>query len=118
MTADATERVDHIQHTVTMAGAQINGQQAGPVSQYAQGGDMAQRQIHHVNIVTDTGAIGRRVIIAEDGHAVALAQRHAEHQRNEMHLGRMVFAALGRAAGCVEISQGGIAEANRAVEPG
>ena len=65
--------MNHIQHTVAVAGAQVADEQAGLFFQLFDGCHMAAGQVHNVDVVAHAGAIGGRVIIAVHMHFFQLA---------------------------------------------
>lgn len=64
--------------------------------------------IEDVNVVADAGAVGRRVIEAENFELGDIAESGVENAGNEMGFGAMVLAALGGGAGGVEIAENGV----------
>jgi len=71
-----------------------------------------------MHVVAQAGAVGRRVIGAEDLEVGALAHRDLNRQRDEVRLGIVVLAdgAVLGGAGGVEIAEGGEAQAVRGRE--
>ena len=69
---------------------------------------MRARQVLHVDVVADAGAVGRVVVVAEDGQGRPPAERGVDRERDEVDLGIVVLAerAVGMAAGGVEVAQG------------
>src|SRR5439155_2209384 len=70
-------------------------------------------EVAHVNVVADAGAVGGRVVRAEDGHLGNPAGGRLQHDRNQVRLGLVALAAAGRGARGVEISQADRAQAVR-----
>ena len=69
---------------------------------------MGAREVLHVDVVADAGAVGRVVVVAVDAQARAAGPRAASMaQRDEVLLGVVVLAqrAVGMAAGGVEVAQ-------------
>ena len=78
-----------------------------------EGAEVGVGQVLDVDVVADAGAVGRRVVGAEDGDVLALAERDLEDERDQVRLGRVVLAdraVVGGAAG-VEVAEGGVAQA-------
>ncbi len=67
--------------------------------------------IENVDVIADTGAIGRGIVRAEDFDLWNEAEGGVENFRNEMGLDAMVLAAFGRGPGGVEIAESGVVEA-------
>ncbi len=59
------EGLDHLEHAVAFAGAQVPHARTNAVVQCAQGTQMALGQVHHMDVVPHAGAIGRRVVVAK-----------------------------------------------------
>ena len=76
LTAGLGESVDHIQHAVALASAQIADEEAAAGLQLADGAHMAPSQIHNVDVVTHTGAVRGGVVVAKDVHLFQLAHSH------------------------------------------
>ncbi|MNV59600.1 hypothetical protein D3C71_1520310 [compost metagenome] len=81
---------------------------------------MRVRQIAHMDVIPDAGAIFRRIVFAEDGDALALLQGSLEHERNQMAFGTVVFTDLAAYMGAcgVEIAKRHIFDAQHLIEPG
>ena len=60
LAAGLAECMNHIQHTVAVAGAQVADEQAGLFFQLFDGCHMAAGQVHNVDVVAHAGAIGGR----------------------------------------------------------
>jgi len=67
--------------------------------------------IEDVDVVADTGAVGGRVVRAEDFDVGNNALRGVENFWNEMGFDAMMFAAFGGSASGVEIAESGVLEA-------
>jgi hypothetical protein len=61
---DTLNRLDHFKHRKAVAVAAIERRPTG--SQVAQGVEMGVHQVADMDVVADTGAVGRRVIRAEN----------------------------------------------------
>jgi hypothetical protein len=57
--------VDHLQHAVALAGAEVDDVEAG-LRQMGQGRPVAAGEVGHVDVVAHAGAVGRGVVVAED----------------------------------------------------
>lgn len=69
----------------------------------------------HMDVVAHTCAVAGGVVVAEDGDMWAMSERHLQHQRDQVRLRVVVFAAVGQRARSVEIAQGDVAQAVDAV---
>ena len=85
MAGDRARSLDHFEIGEAVAVAEVVGPAAQPIKRFERQ-DMGLGQIGDMDIVAHAGAIPRRVIAAEDRHAVALAERHLEHHRDEVPL--------------------------------
>ena len=65
--------MDHIEHAVALAGAEVVGVQPGGRSGLFHRLDMAERQIHHVDIVAHARAVRGVIVVAIDAQARQLA---------------------------------------------
>src|SRR5581483_634798 len=74
-------------------------------------------EIRHMDIVADTGAVRRGVVVAKDVNGRTLAGRGLQHERDEMGLLRMTLAARGGRAGGIEIPQADPSQAIGAFVP-
>ena len=63
---DGSKGVYHIQHAIAGAGSQIKNLATAILVYITHSRHMALCKIHHMDIVTDTGAIGSIIIVAED----------------------------------------------------
>ena len=101
----ATAGVNHFLHAPPLPRAQVE-LQTFPVAQLLERLEMGRAKIIDMNVIADTGAIGRGIVVAKDGDLLPLPECHLEDDRNEVRLGRVVFAqiAIGARAGGVEIS--------------
>jgi len=59
----------------------------------AEGEEMGVSEVGDMDVVTDTGAVGGRVVVAIDADGGTAAEGDVEDERNEMRLGLMVFSA-------------------------
>ncbi len=62
----ALDRVDHFEHRIAVAIAAIERRAGAAVAQVIQRGAMGAGQIGDVDVVADAGAVGRRIVGAED----------------------------------------------------
>src|SRR5699024_194325 len=65
LTAGFTEGVDHVEHAVALAGAEVGGNQAATGLQHVECVEVALCQVHDVNVVAHAGAVGGGVVAAE-----------------------------------------------------
>ena len=101
MTRNVTAGFDDLKHRVAGSGSEV--ERAGHVLFKSQ--DVSTCEVNDMDVVAYAGAIWRVVVIAEDLDALTLAQRHAQHKRNQVRLGIMIFTVgFGRATG-IEIAQ-------------
>src|SRR5882762_3216278 len=71
-----------------------------------QGAEMGIRDIQDMDVVANGSAVGRGVIVAEDGDVRSAALDGLQDQGNEMGFVAAGFSAMGRGAGYVEIAEG------------
>jgi len=116
MAGDAAGGLDHLEDAESLAVAEVVGQN-GMIGEGFEGQDVRLGQVDDVDVVADARAVGRGVVVAEDGDGRALAEGHLQDERDEVGFGVVVLAALGRAAGCIEVAQAGVAQAVRDVQP-
>ena len=91
-----------------MARAQVDGKAALGGKQAVQRRHMAQRQVDHVDIVAHARAIGRSVVVAEDGQALAATHCHLGDEGHQVvrNAGRILTdQAAGMRTHRVEIAQ-------------
>ena len=66
--------MNHIQHGVALAGAQVVHLGAGEaLLKQGQHGGVALGQVHHVDIIPHAGAVGSGIVVAEDVDLLPLA---------------------------------------------
>ena len=83
----------------------------------AEGEHMGLCEVEDVDVVADTGAVGRGVVGSEDGDVRFLSERDFEHVWDEMGFDAVIFAeAIGGACG-VEVAKGDAAESVDFVVP-
>ena len=68
-------------------------------------------QIQHMNIVTNAGAIGCVVVVAEDRNVIPLPSRDLQNQGYEMGFGRVMLSSHLTGARSVEITEAREAQA-------
>jgi len=107
---DAFGGVEHLEDGEAAAIADIESF-AGNVFDGFESADVRIGNVEDVNVIADAGAIGRRVIGAEDFELGNDSQGGIENERDEMCFDAMGFATFGRGAGGVEIAEGGVVEA-------
>lgn len=74
-------------HREALPVAEVENLACPSVQKTLQCQDMGICQIGHVDIVSDAGTIGGRLVVAKDGHLLSPPGRGVKHQRNEMGLG-------------------------------
>jgi len=99
-------RGDDFVHRESLAVAQVVGTIA--VLQGTQCAYMGVNQIGDMDVVTNTGSVRSRVVIAEDRDVCSLAQCHLQYQRDEMQFWRVMFTTFGGGPGGIEISKAGV----------
>ena len=115
MAGHLARRLDHLADGVALTVAQVVGPAA--LIQGAQGQDVGLGQVGHVDIVAHAGAVAGGIVVAIDLDLFPLAQRHLEHQGDEMGFGMVVLASLGRGACRVESSAAPRSAAVNAIQP-
>ncbi len=95
------------------AGAEVVEEGLAGLFEFFEYGDVGAAEVVDVDVVAEAGAVGGRVIGAEDFDVFAFAEGDVEDEGNEVGFGGMVFAdlAVGGGSGGVEIAEGGGAEA-------
>ncbi len=116
---DALGRLDHRAHGMACARAEIEREAVAALEQMRQRQHVRVGQVLDMDIVADGGAVGRRIVGAEDVDGGAPPERGLQHERDEVGLGLVLLAdlALGIGAGGVEIAQRRVAQAPRGPEP-
>ena len=109
------ERLDHLQHRVALAAAQVEGEQLGLLSQQGvQSGPVALGQIHHMDVVAHAAAIRGRPVAAIHLQPLPAPHRHLAHIGEQVvgdAAGIFPDAAAGMGTNGVEIAQPGDAPA-------
>ena len=113
-------RLNHLAHTHAMLGPQIKILGLAAMGQIIQNPHMGIGKIRYVDIVADTGTIGRRIISTKDFDTPALSQCRLQDQRNQVCFRRMVFPdhTAGIGSGRIKIAQGYIPQAIGTAELG
>lgn len=109
LAGDATDGVDDLFDRMPAAGPDIVGDAA--CLEVVQGEDVGLGQVGHVDVVADAGAIGGRIVGAEQLEGRAPAERRVDGERDQVCFRIMVFAQSAvrvRACG-VEVAQAGTA---------
>ena len=115
MTGNAARLLDHLAYGKTLSAAEVEGGAFAAAQQVFERKNMRLRQIAHMDVVADTGAVGRWVVRAEHRDLAALSVCDLQDQRNKVGFGEMRFAERTvrmRAAG-IEIPQRGVPQAGR-----
>ena len=98
----------HVQNRIAATGPEIGCQQAVIGQQVIQGGEMTLDEIHDVDVVANAGAVGRRIIAAENVQALASAVGDLRHIRQEIirhAIRRLADQSAFMGANRVEITQ-------------
>ena len=101
-------RINDLQDRKPAAGPEVKDSAGvlGPVQrQY-----VCARKIAHMNVIADTGAVRRRIVIAEDFHVRPLLGSRLQDVGNQMCFRIVLFAAAFRRAGGVEIAETHVAQ--------
>lgn len=106
---DAFGCIEHLEDGKAAAVADVESF-AGNFLDGFEGADVRIGNVEHVNVVADASAIGRGVIRAEDFDLRDDADSGVENFRDDVSFNAMRFAALGRGAGGVEITQRSVVE--------
>ena len=118
LSGNTLHRRDHLLHRVAHARAAIQLDAGSALEQIAQRARVRVRQVRHMDVVADGGAIGSGVIRPEDAQRRA-AHGRADGQGDQMSLGIVPFAdfAVRIGAGGVEIAQANRAQAVSPIVP-
>ena len=105
-TGDLLARLDHLHHRVAVAGPDVEDL-AGGGGRRLDREPVRRGEIGGVHVVANAGAVGRRVVGAEDLQRIHPALSDPQHQRNEVGLGIVVLAVrtVGVGAGGVEVAK-------------
>ena len=76
--------MDHVEHAVADAGAQVHRQEVGHGLQPLQRLEVAHGQIHHVDVVAHAGAVGGGVVVAPHIQKGPLPHGHLGHKRQQV----------------------------------
>src|SRR3990170_4198042 len=109
LTGDPAGGLNHL--TVGEAGAVAQVVHAAAGVRPLQGQDVGRGQVRDVDVVTDAGAVGSRIVRAVQRHGVPLAGGDLEDDGDEVGLRTVVFTAPVAGAGGVEVAQGDVAYA-------
>ena len=82
--AHALDDRDHLSQRMADAGAEIESGALASRQQVAEGADMRLGKVGHVDEIADGGAIGRRIVGAEDLDPGSLAERRRDDQRDQV----------------------------------
>ena len=91
--------MNHIQNRIAMPRTQIVNHKAGGGFQLPDGADMTFRQVHNMDVVPDTGTIGRGVVIAKHMDFFKFSHRD---------LGNIGHQIVGDAVGVFSYQAGGM----------
>src|SRR5439155_25427819 len=111
--SDPFDSRDDLTHRTALPGAQIERTALAPPGEMAKRPHMRIREVAHVDVVADRAAVRRRVIRAVDFNRLTGPKGGAQHPRDQVSFGLVVFADFTRGigAGGVEITQRGKAQA-------
>ena len=109
---DRFKAVDHIQNAETGSGADVEGQRVGGglLQQVIEAHRMGFRQVHHVQIVPNAGAVMGGVVVAEDPQLLAPSGSHLSDEGKQIVRnaeGVLPDATAGVGAHRVEVAQTG-----------
>ena len=76
--------MEHVQHAVALAGAQVAHEQSALALQFLHRRHVALGQIHHMDIVPHAGAVGGGVVVAVDVKLFQLTHRHLGNIRHQV----------------------------------
>src|SRR5438309_426261 len=117
MPRDAANGFNHLANAKAASGTEIVDKLV-TLTQSVEDQNVGAGQIAYVNVVANTGAIGRGIICAENGDVVALSECYLQRKWNKVRLRHMIFAQSAGCSGSVEIAKAGVPQAVYAVEPG
>src|SRR5271166_5598499 len=83
----------------------------------AQRQNMRLREINDVDIIAHASPVTCRVVFAENGDLLALAERDLENERDQVELRVVIFTPCGRCAGGIKVAKACEAKAINSVEP-
>src|SRR4029077_6719210 len=84
----AADALDDLQHGKAAPVAAVEGVAGAAGREVGEGGAVRARQIAHLDIVANTGAVGRRVVGAKDVEVAALAERGLAGDLDEVRCAR------------------------------
>ena len=70
-TVDLLEGLHHIEDGVALARSEVEDLRARVGHEIVDGGGVALRKIHHMDVVPNTGTVGGEVVVAEDDQLLA-----------------------------------------------
>ena len=91
---DPLDGGDHILHRRGTLGADVVGRGRSALLQPGQRANMRVGQIGHVDVVAQAGAVGRRIVLAEDVDRTARRDAASKRARDDVDLRRMILAEL------------------------
>lgn len=107
---DPLKGVDQLQHADALPGAQVDGEALARCCKVVERSQVPLGQVHHVNVVSNPGAVGCGVVDAEHVQAVSQAGRHLGDVGHEVvgrAVGLLPQLATGVSAHGVEVAQDG-----------
>ena len=94
---------DHLFDRITASVAEVYEFRAVAVAQVTERQQVRLGKVRDVYIIADGGAVGGRVIVAEDRNMRYFSKCRGQHQGNEMGFGVVVLAAPAACATGIEI---------------
>src|SRR5262249_31051563 len=114
--SDLSGHGDHLAHTEAFAVSKVVDELI-PGGQRFESKKVCTCQVLHMNVVPDAGAIRRWIVGAEDGDGFPLSGSHLKDKRNQVRFRIMSLAQWSGRAGCVEVSETGVAQTMDAMKP-
>ena len=118
MAGDPSRDLDDLEHRVSFAGPEVGQDLLGARLEASESAEMSVREIGHVDVVTDAGAVGCVVVVTMNRDRCPLAQRHLERDGDQMGLGVVILAQVPIRVGAagVEVPKRGEAQPVRVGE--
>src|SRR4051794_21070865 len=97
--------LDHLAHREAGAVAEVVDLVHAGIRRALEPEDVRLPEVLDVDVVPDRGAVIRRVVRPEHGHALPLARGGLEHERDQVRLGLVVLAEVAAGPRDVEVAQ-------------
>jgi hypothetical protein len=107
---DLAHGVDDFVDRVTGAGADVESA-AGYAPDVLQGAKMGFRNIQHMHVIADAGAVRRGIVVAKNFDVGCSVLDCLQDARNQVGFGTATFSALAGGAGNIEIAKRNVIEA-------